>query len=66
MTGGGSATPETITALLDAQGRALTKSFRRLGGQIVKGTYPNASEFTRGSRSKSTASHPWPQCSTPS
>ena len=45
MTGGGSATPETITALLDAQGRALTKSFRWLGGKLVKGTYPNASEF---------------------
>jgi hypothetical protein len=45
MTGGGSATPETITALSDAQGRALTKSFRWLGGKLVKGTYPNASEF---------------------
>jgi hypothetical protein len=45
MMGGGSATPETITALLDAQGRALTKSFRWLGGELVKGTYPNASEF---------------------
>ena len=45
MTGGGSATPETITVLLDAQGRALTKSFRWLGGKLVKGTYPNASEF---------------------
>ena len=45
MTGGGSAIPETITALLDAQGRALTKSFRWLGGKLVKGTYPNASEF---------------------
>jgi hypothetical protein len=45
MTGGGSATPETITVLLDAQGRALTKSFRWLGGKLVKATYPNASEF---------------------
>ena len=45
MTGGGSATPETITVLLDAQGRALTKSFRWLCGKLVKGTYPNASEF---------------------
>jgi hypothetical protein len=45
MTGGGSATPETITVLLDAQGRALTKSFRWLGDKLVKGTYPNASEF---------------------
>ena len=45
MTGGGSAAPETITVLLDAQGRPLTKSFRRLGGKIVKGTYPNAAEF---------------------
>ena len=45
MTGGGSATPETITVLLDAQGRALTKSFRWLGDKLIKGTYPNASEF---------------------
>lgn len=29
----------------DARGRPLTKSFRRLGGRTVKGTYPNASEF---------------------
>jgi hypothetical protein len=45
MTGGGSAAPETITVVQDAQGRALTKSFRWLGGKLVKGTYPNASEF---------------------
>ena len=45
MTGGRSATSETITVLLDAQGRALTKSFRWLGDKLVKGTYPNASEF---------------------
>ena len=45
MTGGGSATSETITVLLDAQGRALTKSFRWLGDKLVKDTYPNASEF---------------------
>ena len=29
----------------DARGRPLTKSFRQLGGRIVKGSYPNASEF---------------------
>jgi hypothetical protein len=29
----------------DARGRPLTKFFRRLRGRIVKGTYPNASEF---------------------
>ena len=46
MTGGGeSATSDTITVLLDAQGRALTKSLRWLGDKLVKGTYPNASEF---------------------
>jgi hypothetical protein len=45
MTDGGSATSETITVLLDAQDRALTKSFRWLGDKLVKGTYPNASEF---------------------
>jgi hypothetical protein len=45
MTSAGSAAPETITVVQDARGRPLTKSFRRLGGQIVKGTYPNASEF---------------------
>ena len=45
MTGGGSATSETITVLLDAQDRALTKSFRWLGDKLVKGAYPNASEF---------------------
>jgi hypothetical protein len=45
MTGGGSATPETITVLLDARSRALTKSFRWLGDKLVKGTYPHASEF---------------------
>ena len=38
MTSGGSAAPETITCVQDAAGRPLTKSYRRLGGQIVKGT----------------------------
>ena len=40
-------TPEgdSLTVVQDARGRPLTKSFRRLGGRIVKGTYPNASEF---------------------
>jgi hypothetical protein len=45
MTSAGSAAPETITVVRDARGRPLTKFFRRLGGRIVKGTYPNASEF---------------------
>jgi hypothetical protein len=45
MTSAGSAAPETITVVQDARVRPLTKSFRRLGGRIVKGTYPNASEF---------------------
>jgi hypothetical protein len=45
MTSAGSATPETITVIQDARGRTLTKSYRQLGGRIVKGTYPNASEF---------------------
>jgi hypothetical protein len=45
MTSAGSATPETITVIQDARGRPLTKSYRQLGGRIVKGTYPNASEF---------------------
>jgi hypothetical protein len=45
MTSAGSAAPETITVVQDARERPLTKSFRRLGGRIVKGTYPNASEF---------------------
>ena len=45
MTSDGSAAPETITLLQDARGRPLTKSFRRVGDRIVKGTYPNASEF---------------------
>jgi hypothetical protein len=45
MTSAGSAAAETITVLQDARGRPLTKSFRRLGGRLVKGTYPNASEF---------------------
>jgi hypothetical protein len=45
MTSAGSAAPETITVVQDARGRPLTKSYRRLGGRIVKGTYPNASEF---------------------
>ena len=45
MTGDGSAAPETITLLQDVRGRPLTKSFRRVGSRIVKGSYPNASEF---------------------
>jgi hypothetical protein len=45
MTSAGSAAPETITVVQDARGRPLTKSYRRFGGRIVKGTYPNASEF---------------------
>jgi hypothetical protein len=36
---------DAITVLQDAQGRPLTKSFRQLGGKIIKGTYPNAVEF---------------------
>jgi hypothetical protein len=36
---------DTITVVQDARGRLLTKSFRRLGNRIVKGSYPNASEF---------------------
>jgi hypothetical protein len=39
------APPGRITILQDAQGRALTKSFRWLGGKLSKGNYPNASEF---------------------
>ena len=45
MTSDGSAAPETITLLQDVRGRPLTKSFRRVGSWIVKGSYPNASEF---------------------
>jgi hypothetical protein len=37
---------DSLTVVQDARGRPLTKSYRRrLGGQIVKATYPNASEF---------------------
>ena len=36
---------DSLTVVQDARGRPLTKSFRRLGGRTVKGTYPNASEF---------------------
>jgi hypothetical protein len=36
---------DAVTVVHDVRGRPLTKSFRRLGGRIVKGTYPNASEF---------------------
>jgi hypothetical protein len=36
---------DSLTVVQDAGGRPLTKSFRRLGGRIVKGTYPNASAF---------------------
>jgi hypothetical protein len=45
MTSDGSAAPETITFLQDVHGRPLTKCFRRVGTRIVKGAYPNASEF---------------------
>ena len=45
MTGDGSAAPETITLLQDVRGRPLTKSYRRAGSRIAKGSYPNASEF---------------------
>ena len=45
MTSDGSAAPETITLLQDVRGRPLTKSFRRVGSRIVKGSYPNTSEF---------------------
>jgi hypothetical protein len=45
MTSAGSAAPETITVVQDAGGRPLTKSFRRLSDQIVKSSYPSASEF---------------------
>jgi hypothetical protein len=38
-------TIDTVTLLQDVRGRPLTKSFRRDGSQIVKGSYPNASEF---------------------
>jgi hypothetical protein len=36
---------DRLTVVQDARVRPLTKSFRRLGGRIVKGSYPNASEF---------------------
>ena len=39
MMGGGSAAPETITIVQDAQGRALTKSFRWVRGKLVKCQY---------------------------
>jgi hypothetical protein len=45
VTSAGSAAPETITVVQDAQGRALTKSFSWRGGKLVKGAYPNAAEF---------------------
>ena len=41
----GGADPEGITFLLDVQRRPLTKSFRLLGGKLVKGAYPNAAQF---------------------
>jgi hypothetical protein len=41
----GSAAPETITVIQDAQGRSLTKSFVLRGGRLVQRTYPYASEF---------------------
>jgi hypothetical protein len=37
--------PDSLTVVQDAGGRPLTKSFRRVGGRIAKGSYPNASEF---------------------
>jgi hypothetical protein len=40
-----SAAKDTLTVVQDARGRRLTKSFRRLGGRIVKAPYPSASEF---------------------
>jgi hypothetical protein len=45
MTDDGSAAPETITFLVDARGRPLTKSFRQVAGKLVKGAYPSAAEF---------------------
>lgn len=36
---------DSLTVVQDARSRPLTKSFRRIGGRIVKGAYPNASEF---------------------
>ena len=36
---------DSLTVVQDARSRPLTKSFRRVGGRIVKGAYPNASEF---------------------
>jgi hypothetical protein len=36
---------DSLTVVQDACGRPLTKSFRRDGSRIVKGSYPNASEF---------------------
>jgi hypothetical protein len=36
---------DSLTVVQDAAGRRLTKSFRRLGDRIVKGSYPNAAEF---------------------
>jgi hypothetical protein len=38
-------TIDTVTLVQDARGHPLTKSFRSLGGKIIKGTYPNAVEF---------------------
>jgi hypothetical protein len=35
----------SLTVMQDTRGRPLTKSFRRLGEKIVKGSYPHASEF---------------------
>jgi hypothetical protein len=36
---------DSLTVVQDAAGRRLTKSFRRLGDRIVRGSYPNAAEF---------------------
>ena len=38
---------DSLTVVQDARGRPLTKSFHARGGRIVKGTYPNVSEFSR-------------------
>ena len=41
----GGADPETITALVNAQGRALTKSYTRLGQHIAKVRIRKAPNF---------------------
>jgi hypothetical protein len=42
---GRQAVNDSLTVVQDAGGRRLTKSFRRHGNQIIKSSYPNASEF---------------------